>query len=114
MNDKRSQQGPIRRVIVRIELPVRPDADYDDLYEGMWLAGYTKVILGESGRRWHLPDGVYTKLSRLPAPVLRDRVVALAKQAESRPRVFVEVGIASAWSGLRPVTPRDPDPDESR
>lgn len=112
MLDVRRAKEPLRRFIVRIELPTHPAADYDQLYECMRSAGYARVIRGMSGRVWHLPDGVYTIVSRLPILRIREAVVRLAKQAHPRPRVFVEAGGSSAWSGLRLVTPDDPDPDD--
>lgn len=102
---------PVLRVIARVELPDEPKGDYDVLHEAMRRAGFSRTIVGDSGRRWHLPHAVYTRRSSEDPVTLRDRVARLAKAAHPRPRVMVEVVPRCAWSGLREVTDDDPDPD---
>lgn len=103
----------VRRVIVRVELPDEPEGDYDVLHEAMRLAGFSRTIVGDSGRRWHLPHAVYTRRTSEKAVTVRDQVTRLARAAHPSPRVMVEVTLQCAWSNLREVTAVDPDPDST-
>jgi hypothetical protein len=47
------------RFFVRVELPDRPPADYEDLHERMEAAKYFRFIESDHGRR-QLPHATYT------------------------------------------------------
>jgi hypothetical protein len=104
----------VTRFIVRVELPNKPPADYDQLHKDMRKAKYFRVIEGENGW-WHLPHGEYTcTATDWTAQTIRDEVLEIASGSHPKPRVFAtEAGGGLAWVNLRPVTPQDPAPDDT-
>ena len=61
----------INHFIVRIELH-GSSANYHDLHDWMAKAGYSRTIVGETGKRMQLPTGMYAIDSYFDAAQQRD------------------------------------------
>jgi hypothetical protein len=96
---------------VRIELPDTPEGDYARLHADMHEAGFSRIITSGEGRSFHLPHATYNKRVRgMSYKEARDAAVVIARHSHPEPRVLVIAG-PRAWSGLKPVTAANPDPD---
>jgi hypothetical protein len=90
--------------VVRIALRHADWHDYVNLHEAMESVGFNRTILGDDGRRFHLPDAEYCVQG---TSLKQDQIHALAKNAAStinRPfsLVVVEAGLIT-FEGLEPV-----------
>ncbi len=99
------------RFVVRIELPEKPHGAYGQLHKDMHAEKYFTVVKDSKGNWWHLPHATYIARGTNWNPAtIRDEVVNIAKRSHPHPRVYVAEYSSSAWSGLRPVTLKDPAP----
>jgi hypothetical protein len=77
------------RFFVRIELPDRPEADYEDLHEKLQAKHYFREIETTSGRR-HLQHATYTcDANNWTKDQIIAELYAIAKEVHDKPRVLV-------------------------
>jgi len=89
---------------VRVELNNPGPGDYDDLHKKMAAAGFSKIIISNDGKKYHLPDAEYNYESESTSTEqVLDKAYAVAKAVQGSPRVLVTKSNGRMWQGLKPV-----------
>jgi len=87
------------RFTVRVELHAATEADYQRLHAAMGNKGFSRLITGSDGKRYHLPTAEYDHTSNDSVSDVRDRAYAIASTVKQNPAVLATEG-AAAWQGL--------------
>lgn len=95
------------RFNVRVELlGVTNIQDYEQLHARMLLNGYTPFIVGDDGRKWHLPPAEYVHVSDRQVRTVRDHaaaVVARGLRLGLNYRIYVVAFVDWASGNLVPA-----------
>ncbi len=90
---------------VRVELHSVSDLNhpsYTKLHAAMEKGGFSRTVLGSSGKRYHLPRAEYDFSSDLTREEVRDKASAIANAVDQDHGVLVTKG-DKCWVGLKEV-----------
>lgn len=87
------------RFTVRVELHAATEADYQRLHAAMAKQGFSRIITGGDGQRYHLPTAEYDYNALETTSQVCDRAYAIASTIKQNPAVLATEG-GAAWQGL--------------
>jgi|SRR5580704_616847 hypothetical protein len=91
---------------VRVELHAASYADYEKLHASMERRGFSRIIMADGGKTYHLPTAEYDG----GGDITRQQVLELAKVAAAETgktfEVFVTESAGRVWFGLKEVAAR--------
>jgi hypothetical protein len=85
---------------VRVELHDAKWADYEALHKAMERQGFSRLIMADDGRRYHLPWAEYDRNANLTSSQVRDIARAAANSTGKQNAVLVTETVSRAWIGL--------------
>jgi hypothetical protein len=77
--------------------------DYNDLHSAMDKASFSRKILGDNGKSYHLPTAEYICSTNLNTEQVRDAVQTIVSNIAKRYCLIVHERGTSAWFNLDPA-----------
>jgi len=88
--------------VVRVQL--HDETDYEAFHEEMENRGFTRTIVGDSGKLYALPHATYFKPEPTTAGNLRQEAADAASAIGAKaPKMVIATSGHSSWSGLKVV-----------
>ena len=85
---------------VRVELHQATLADYDVLHSAMATQGFSRLIVADDGRTYHLPWAEYNGSGNFSSTQVRDIARAAANATGKSNAILVTESNTRAWVGL--------------
>ncbi|MGJ0623823.1 type V toxin-antitoxin system endoribonuclease antitoxin GhoS [Xenorhabdus bovienii] len=87
------------RYLIRIELDRAASSEYEKLHESMELLKFYKIITGDDGRNFQLPQGTYSGYSYESSDQVLNRIKSVANPLSYGDAAIIVTKISkwSAW-----------------
>ena len=89
---------------VRVELHEAKWGDYDTLHAAMAKKGFSRVIVADDRRTFHLPWAEYDGAADLTSMQVLEIAKIAAKETGRRNAILVTESKSRAWFGLQPAS----------
>lgn len=89
---------------VRVELHDAEWADYERLHAAMEQKGFSRQIISDDGKTYHMPWAEYNGTGNLTSVQVRDIAKEAADSTGKQSAVFVTEAVSRAWIGLPALT----------
>ena len=89
---------------VRVELHKAEWTDYERLHAAMEQKGFSRRIVSDDGKTYHMPLAEYNGTGNLTSSQVRDIAREAADSTGKHNAVFVTEAVSRAWIGLSQLT----------